>query len=56
MKLHELSPAPNSTKAPKRLGRGIAQVLAKLLVRVIKVKTQEAAVELDLDLRAAKCL
>ena len=29
MKLHELSPAPNSTKAPKRLGRGIGSGTGK---------------------------
>ena len=29
MKLHELSPAPGSTKAPKRLGRGIGSGLGK---------------------------
>jgi len=29
MKLHELQPAPNSTKAPKRLGRGIGSGTGK---------------------------
>ncbi len=29
MKLHELSPAPNSTKAPNRLGRGIGSGTGK---------------------------
>ena len=29
MKLHNLSPAPNSTKAPKRLGRGIGSGTGK---------------------------
>lgn len=29
MKLHEISPAPNSTKTPKRLGRGIGSGLGK---------------------------
>jgi len=29
MKLHELHPAPGSTKAPKRLGRGIGSGLGK---------------------------
>ena len=29
MKLHELSPAPNSTKAPKRVGRGIGSGTGK---------------------------
>lgn len=29
MKLHELSPAPNSRKAPKRLGRGIGSGVGK---------------------------
>ena len=29
MKLHELSPAPDSTKAPKRLGRGIGSGTGK---------------------------
>ena len=29
MKLHDLSPAPNSTKAPKRLGRGIGSGTGK---------------------------
>ncbi len=29
MKLHEIAPAPNSTKSPKRLGRGIGSGLGK---------------------------
>ena len=29
MKLHELSPAPNSTKSVKRLGRGIGSGTGK---------------------------
>ena len=29
MKLHELAPAPGSTKAPKRLGRGIGSGVGK---------------------------
>lgn len=29
MKLHELKPAPGSTKAPKRLGRGVGSGLGK---------------------------
>ena len=29
MKLHEMSPAPNSTKSSKRLGRGIGSGLGK---------------------------
>ena len=29
MKLHQLAPAPNSTKAPKRLGRGVGSGLGK---------------------------
>ena len=29
MKLHELQPAPGSTKSPKRLGRGIGSGLGK---------------------------
>ena len=29
MKLHDIAPAPNSTKSPKRLGRGIGSGLGK---------------------------
>ena len=29
MKLHQMAPAPNSTKAPKRIGRGIGSGLGK---------------------------
>ena len=43
MKLHELSPAPGSTKDAKRVGRGHGSGHGKTSARVIRVRRQERA-------------
>ena len=46
MKLHELSPAPNSTKSVKRLGRGIGSGTGKTRLVKLFAKTIGAKMKL----------
>ena len=55
MKLHELSPAPGSTKEVKRIGRGHGSVTVRPQVRVTRVRTPAAAAAYASVLKAVRC-
>lgn len=56
MKIHELSPAPNSKKEPRRLGRGIGSGLGKTSGKEARASGQEAAAASVSVSKAVRCL
>ena len=55
MKLHELSPAPGSTKEVKRIGRGHGSGNGKTAGKGHRVRTPAAAAAYASVLKAVRC-